>query len=126
MHKQFARKVGTSANSALICYYLLRLKLSSSTRAASERIASTLKQPASFRWLSLGAAVKAVWEVYPALWQELEHEASIKAGGADQAKEILQNIKSVQFLLTTNSISHGRDASIRQIIKVFPGKQSGY
>ena len=32
MYRQFARKVGTSANSALIRYYLLRLKLSSSTR----------------------------------------------------------------------------------------------
>ena len=32
MYRQFARKVGTSANSALICYYLLRLKLSRSTR----------------------------------------------------------------------------------------------
>ena len=32
IHRQFARKVGTSANLALICYYLLRLKLSSSTR----------------------------------------------------------------------------------------------
>ena len=31
LHRQFARKVGTSSNSALICYYLLRLKLSSST-----------------------------------------------------------------------------------------------
>ena len=32
MYRQFARKVGTSANSALICYYLLRLRLSRSTR----------------------------------------------------------------------------------------------
>ena len=39
--------------------------------------------------------------MYPALLQELEHEASIKAGGADQAKGILQNIRRVQFLLTT-------------------------
>ena len=31
MCRQFARKVGTSANSALIHYYLPRLKLSSST-----------------------------------------------------------------------------------------------
>ena len=34
MYRQFARKVGTSANSALICYYLPRLKLSSSTRVS--------------------------------------------------------------------------------------------
>ena len=32
MYRQFARKVGTRANSALIRYYLLRLKLSGSTR----------------------------------------------------------------------------------------------
>ena len=32
VYRQFARKVGTSANSALICYYLPSLKLSSSTR----------------------------------------------------------------------------------------------
>ena len=32
IYRQFARKVGTSANSALIRYYLSRLKLSSSTR----------------------------------------------------------------------------------------------
>ena len=32
MYRQFARKVGTSANSALIRYYLPRLKLSTSTR----------------------------------------------------------------------------------------------
>ena len=33
-YRQFARKVGTSANSALIRYYLPRLKLSSSTRVS--------------------------------------------------------------------------------------------
>ena len=32
MYRQFARKVGTSANSALFRYYLPRLKQSSSTR----------------------------------------------------------------------------------------------
>ena len=34
MYRQFARKVGTSANSAVIRYYLPRLKLSSSTRVS--------------------------------------------------------------------------------------------
>ena len=34
MYRQFARKVGTIANSALIRYYLPRLKLSSSTRVS--------------------------------------------------------------------------------------------
>ena len=33
LYRQLARKVGTSANSALIRYYLPRLKLSSSTLA---------------------------------------------------------------------------------------------
>ena len=44
MYRQFARKVGTSANSAIIRYYLPRLKLSSSTLAlARERTPSYLK-----------------------------------------------------------------------------------
>ena len=34
MYRQFARKVGASANSALIRYYLPCLKLSSSTRVS--------------------------------------------------------------------------------------------
>ena len=34
MYRQFARKVGTSANSAQIRYYLPRLKLSRSTRVS--------------------------------------------------------------------------------------------
>ena len=34
VYRQFARKVGTSANSALIRYYLPRLKLSNSTRVS--------------------------------------------------------------------------------------------
>ena len=34
MYRQFARKVGTSANSALIRYYLPRLKRVSSTRVS--------------------------------------------------------------------------------------------
>ena len=43
MYRQFARKVGTSANSVLIRYYLPRLKLSSSTLAlARERTPSCL------------------------------------------------------------------------------------
>ena len=34
MYRQFARKVGTSTNSAGICYYLPRIKLSSATRVS--------------------------------------------------------------------------------------------
>ena len=34
MYRKFARKVGASANSPIICYYLPRLKLSSSTRVS--------------------------------------------------------------------------------------------
>ena len=36
----------------------------------------TLKEPASFRWLSLEGAVKAISDVYPALYMELEHDAA--------------------------------------------------
>ena len=36
MYRQFARKVGTSADSALIRYHLTRLKQSSSTRDSEE------------------------------------------------------------------------------------------
>lgn len=48
----------------------------------------TLKEPASFRWLSLGKAVDAIHEVYPALYQTLEQEAA--KGQADA--------KGLQFL----------------------------
>ena len=37
MYRQFARKVGASAKSAIIRYYLPRLKLSSSTRDSEGR-----------------------------------------------------------------------------------------
>ena len=47
----------------------------------------TLKEPASFRWLSLEAAVKAVSDVYPALYMELEHNA---AEGIAEAKDCSQ------------------------------------
>ena len=56
----------------------------------------TLKEPASFRWLSLGAAVKAVWECYPALALELEQEV---ASGVDQAKGLYDRIRNVKFVL---------------------------
>lgn len=58
----------------------------------------TLKEQASFRWLSLQNAVEAVYEVYPALVMALENEAS---SGNSEAKSLLKSIKSVQFLLVT-------------------------
>ena len=42
VYRQFARKVGTSANSALIRYYLPRLKLSSSTASALPSVVTQL------------------------------------------------------------------------------------
>ena len=36
----------------------------------------TLKKPASFRWLSLDGAVRAVADCYPALYSTLEHDAA--------------------------------------------------
>ena len=58
MYRQFARKVGTSANSALIRYYLPRLKLSSSTIAlARERTPSIHKMYQQFQPM-----------VWPNLW----------------------------------------------------------
>lgn len=44
--------------------------------------------------------MKAVWQVYPALIQALEHEASSRTGG-DQARGILEKVRNIQFLLTT-------------------------
>ena len=35
-----------------------------------------LKEPASFRWLSLHGAVRAISSCYPALFATLEHEAA--------------------------------------------------
>ncbi|XP_053373059.1 zinc finger protein 862-like [Mercenaria mercenaria] len=58
----------------------------------------TLKEPASFRWLSLQNAVKAVFDVYPALVMALDNEA---ATGSSEAKGLLKSVKSVQFLLNT-------------------------
>ena len=58
MYRQFARKVGASANSALIRYYLPRLKLSSSTIAlARERTPSIHKMYQQFQPM-----------VWPNLW----------------------------------------------------------
>ncbi|XP_053372932.1 zinc finger protein 862-like [Mercenaria mercenaria] len=58
----------------------------------------TLKEPASFRWLSLGKAVDAIYEVYPVLYQALEHEA---AEGNAEAKGLLNKLRSVNFVLVT-------------------------
>ena len=59
----------------------------------------SLKQPASFRWLSLGAAVDAIFASYPAIHTTLDSLASSR--DSPEAKGLLQKIKSIQFLLTT-------------------------
>ncbi|CAC5392889.1 unnamed protein product [Mytilus coruscus] len=59
----------------------------------------SLKQPASFRWLSLGAAVDAIFASYPAIYSTLDSLAAGK--DSPEAKGLLQKIKTVTFLLTT-------------------------
>lgn len=58
----------------------------------------TLKEPASFRWLSLENAVEAINACYPALYHALEHEA---AKGNAEAKGLLIKVKNVMFVLLT-------------------------
>ena len=59
----------------------------------------TLKEPASFRWLSLDAAVTAILEVYPALVKALENDAASRNN--TESKGLYNRIKSVTFLLST-------------------------
>ncbi|CAC5394331.1 unnamed protein product [Mytilus coruscus] len=59
----------------------------------------SLKQPASFRWLSLGAAVDAIFASYLAIYSTLDSLAAGK--DSPEAKGLLQKIKTVTFLLTT-------------------------
>ena len=59
----------------------------------------TLKEPASFRWLSLDAAVTAVLDVYPALVKALENEAAGKNN--TEAKGLFNRVRSITFLLST-------------------------
>ena len=58
----------------------------------------TLKEPASFRWLSLEAAVRAIVDCYPALYSTLEHDA---AKGVSEAKGLLNRVKCVTFVLVS-------------------------
>ena len=58
----------------------------------------TLKEPASFRWLSFEAAVTAISDVYPALYMELEHDAS---KGVAEAKGLFTKVKNITFVLVT-------------------------
>ena len=58
----------------------------------------TLKEPASFRWLSLDGAVRAIADCYPALYSTLEHDA---ARGVSEAKGYFNKIKCVTFVLVT-------------------------
>ena len=63
----------------------------------------SLKEPASFRWLSLHQAVKAFHSVYPALCLHLEEQASAK--NASDAKGLLTKLKSVKCVLTMAFLS---------------------
>ncbi|XP_045187536.2 zinc finger protein 862-like [Mercenaria mercenaria] len=58
----------------------------------------TLKEPASFRWLSLEGAVRAILDCYPALYNTLEHDA---AKGNPDAKGLLTKLKNVTFVLVS-------------------------
>ena len=58
----------------------------------------TLKEPASFRWLMLEAAVKAVSDVYLALCMELEHDATKRIA---EAKGLFTKMKNITFVLCT-------------------------
>ena len=58
----------------------------------------TLKEPASFRWLSLDGAVRAVADCYPALYTTLENDA---AKGNSEAKGLFNKVKCVTFVLIT-------------------------
>ncbi|XP_052280830.1 zinc finger protein 862-like [Dreissena polymorpha] len=58
----------------------------------------TLKEPASFWWLSLQYAVRAIMDVYPALVTTLESQA---ASGTAEAKGILLKVRQASFLLRT-------------------------
>ena len=59
----------------------------------------TLKEPASFRWLSLHQAVKAVFHVFPALCLQLDNESAEKA--SPDAKGLLTKLKSIKFVLAS-------------------------
>ena len=58
----------------------------------------TLKEPASFQWLSLDGAVRAVADIYPALYSTLEHDA---AKGNSEAKGLFNKVKCITFVLVT-------------------------
>jgi hypothetical protein len=58
----------------------------------------TLKEPASFRWLSLEGAVLAIIDCFPAVYNTLEHEAA--KGNAD-AKGLLTKVRNVTFVLVS-------------------------
>ena len=54
----------------------------------------TLKEPSSFRWLSLEAAINAVFRCYPAIVMTLEGEAAKRVS---EAKGILRPTRNISF-----------------------------
>ena len=57
-----------------------------------------MKEPSSFRWLSLESAVTAIFNSYSAIVCALENKAS---KDVPEAKGLLKRVKSVSFLLRT-------------------------
>ena len=79
----------------------------------------TLKEPASFRWLSLDGAVRAVADCYPALYSTLEHDAAKgNSAGNSEAKGLFNKVKCVTFVLVTGFL---RDvlSVVSKLSKVF-------
>ena len=58
----------------------------------------TFKEPASFTWLSLEGGVKAISDIYPALYIELEHDSS---KGIAEAKGLFIKVKNATSVLLT-------------------------
>ena len=78
----------------------------------------TLKEPASFRWLSMHQAVKAVFKVFPALCLQLDQECAQKQ--APDAKGLLAKLRSVKFVLALAFLLDVLEP-ITKLSKVFQG-----
>ena len=78
----------------------------------------TLKEPASFRWLSMHQAVKAVFSVFPALCLQLDNECAEK--GSPDAKGLLTKLRSVKFVFSLALLLDVLEP-ITKLSKVFQG-----
>ena len=79
----------------------------------------SLKEPASFRWLSMDAAVTAIYDVYPALVKALENNAASKNN--TEAKGLYMKVKSVAFIMFILTTSFLKDALavVTKLAKIF-------